>query len=302
MSRQGATPPRPGTVAAKVTDGTLRIGELLVELGRLDSGQVREVLEVQRSDPRRFGEVALFLGYVARGDLDLALMRQVGEGPELPIEYPTDRTLPAIDPEEYGCEALVAVRSQLVHRWFGEDPEERCLAIVSPESGDGRSYLCSRLARLFAELEEDTLIIDADLRAPSMHAIFGLDNSRGLSTYLEGSVPEPPVQAVPGVANLHVLCAGPMGGQPHRLLARKEFSRLIETVSARYRSVFIDTPAASRGADALTIALRASGALLVVRKHESREPSLRELAQRLRDSTVEVVGAVLNEVPRDRSA
>jgi len=196
-----------------------------------------------------------------------------------------------------GSEALVAVRSQLVHRWFGEDPEQRALAVVSTDHGDGRSYVCSHLARMFADLDEDTLLIDADLRRPSLHLLFGADNSTGLSSYLQGKVPKAPVRAVPGIPYLHLLTAGPRVEQPHRLIARNEFGRLLEQLAPQFRAIFIDTPPAAAGADAITIALRASGALLVIRKDGARMEDQRELVQRLNESTVEVVGAVINEVP-----
>jgi len=276
---------------------SLRIGELLQALGRLDDSQILSVLARQASDDRRFGEIAIVLGFLSQGDLDFALARQQGGDPEVLIDFPQVAPALELDPEEFGSEALVAVRSQLVHRWFGEDPEQRALAIVSPDSGDGRTYVSSRLARLFAELEEDTLLIDADLRHPRLHEIFRTDNSVGLSSYLLGQVEQPPVRAVAGIPYLHLLCAGPAVEHPHRLLARNEFGRLLEQVTTQFRAVFIDTPPASPGPDAMTVALRASGALLVARRHRSRISDLRELAQRLKDSTVEVVGAVMNQRP-----
>jgi len=157
--------------------------------------------------------------------------------------------------------------------------------------------VCSRLARLFAELEEDTLVIDADLRHPSQHLIFGTDNSVGLSTYLAGEVRQPPVRGVPGIRCLHILSAGPVPEQPHLLIARKEFWKLLERLTPQFRAVLIDTPATSGGPDALTVALRASGALLVVRKNRARIADVRALAEKLAQSTVEVLGAVVNEVP-----
>jgi len=275
-----------------------RIGEILVALGRLREPQVLAVLQRQAHDPRRFGELVQILGYATLGDVELALSRQrSASSNEVLVEFPRSSGLTQVDADELGSEALVGVRSQLVHRWFGEDPEERALAIVSTDRGDGRSYVCSRLARLFADLDEDTLLIDADLRQPSLHRIFGADNSVGLSTYLQGTGAQPPVRAVPGIPYLHLLTAGPAVDQPHRLIARNEFGRLLEHLAPQFRAIFIDTPPASAGPDAVTVALRASGALLVVRKHSARLSDQRQLVQLLTDSTVEVVGAVINELP-----
>jgi protein-tyrosine kinase len=291
--------PEPSMDPDRPSGGNSRVGEILVALGRLREPQIRAVLELQAHDPRRFGELAQILGYATQGDIDLALSRQHAPGlDEILVDFPRSPAAAPIDPDELGSEALVAVRSQLVHRWFGEDPEQRALAIVSTDPGDGRSYVCARLARLFADLDEDTLLIDADLRRPSLHRIFGADNSVGLSSYLQGEVAQPPVRAVPGIPYLHLLTAGPAVAQAHRLIARSEFGRLLERLAPQFRAIFIDTPAASLGPDAITVALRASGALLVVRRHDARLADQRELAQRLAESTVEVVGAVINDVPR----
>jgi receptor protein-tyrosine kinase len=275
-----------------------RVGEILLALGRLSEPQIIAVLDRQAHDARRFGELALMLGYTSQSDIELALSHQRSAAlKEVLVDFPRTLAGPLLDPDELGSEALVAVRSQLVHRWFGEDPEQRALAIVSTDPGDGRSYVCSRLARLFADLDEDTLLIDADLRNPSLHRIFGADNSVGLTTFLQGQIAQAPVRAVPGVPYLHLLTAGPAVDQPHRLIARNEFGRLLEQLAPQFRAIFIDTPATSSGPDAITVALRASGALLVVRKDQARLADQRDLAQRLTDSTVEVVGAVINEVP-----
>lgn len=290
---------RPDACGQEAADLTTRpVGEILVALGCIDEMQLAAILARQSQDPRRFGELARYLGYASQGDIDIALMQQRNpDRAEVLVDFPRACGTSPMDPAELGSEALVAVRSQLVHRWFGDDLEQRALAVVSTNHGDGRSYVCSRLARLFADLDEDTLVIDADLHRPSLHRIFGADNSVGLSTYLQGQIAQAPIRAVPGIAYLHLLTAGPPVEQPHRLIARNEFGSLLEQLAPRFRAIFIDTPAVATGSDAVTIALRASGALVVARQHQARLADQRELARRLSDSTVEVVGAVINEVP-----
>jgi receptor protein-tyrosine kinase len=287
-----------GESAGDCGTGVGRLGEILLAHGRLAEAQIMAVLARQARDERRFGELAQLLGYVTIQDIEFALERQRSTTHrDVLVEFPSSTAVSAMDPDDLGCEALVAVRSQLVHRWFGEDPEQRALAVVSSDHGDGRSYVCSRLARLFADLDEDTLLIDADLRRPSLHRVFGADNSVGLSSYLQGKLSLPPVRAVPGIPFLHLLTAGPRVDQPHRMIARNEFGRLLEQLTPQFRAIFIDTPPACDGADAVTVALRASGALLVVRKDTARLSDQRDFVQRLTESTVEVVGAVINEVP-----
>jgi len=172
------------------------------------------------------------------------------------------------------------------------------LALVSPDRGDGRSFLCAHLGRMFAELEDETLIIDADLRHPRQHEIFGLPNSYGLADALKSGFIDPPVQFVAERPGLHVLTAGTPAEHPHALLSRRSFSRLLERFAGRYRVILLDTPSMAEGAtDALTVSIRASAALLVVRRDRARMQALRDLAERLQTATVELLGAVMNQVP-----
>lgn len=202
---------------------------------------------------------------------------------------------PANRDEAINAETLLAVRAQLVHRWFGPEPERRTLAVVSPNRGDGRSWVTAQLGRLFAELDDETLLIDACLQQPSLHVMLGMDNRTGLSSVLSGELEQAPVRAVPGVAHLHLLSAGPAMAAPHKRVAHRNFGLMLERLAARYEAIFVDTPAASDSGDALTLAMRCSGALLVARHNETRVDDLAALNERLGQMTVEVLGAVINE-------
>jgi protein-tyrosine kinase len=273
-----------------------RIGELLVALGRLNHPQVSAVLARQAADPRRFGELAIALGLVTQSDIDVVLDNQRGIVDRGGIDrIPGSMVSPRSSPGN--LETLLAVRAQLVHRWFGKDPEQRALAIVSLDRGDGRSWVASNLARLFAELDDDTLLIDADMRQPSLHQVYGVTNREGLSSFLSGRCAEAPIRAVPGIRHLDILAAGPAIDQPHKLVSHRNFALMLERLADRYSAIFVDTPPVSIGGDAITMALRCSGALLVTRRDRTRVADVAALSERLKSMTVEVVGAVINEVP-----
>ncbi len=272
-----------------------RIGQTLVALGRLQDPQVTIVLDRQAQDARRFGEVAIALGFVTQSDIDIALARQRGiPMQEIVGRLPSHTAPPASPAEAANVETLLAVRAQLVHRWFGEEPERRTLAVVSPNRGDGRSWVTANLGRLFAELDDETLLIDACLKQPSLHLAFGLDNRVGITSLLSGELEQPPIRPVPGVPHLHLLTAGPAVAAPHKLIAHRAFGLMLERLAARFDAVFVDTPAVAEGGDALTLALRCSGALLVVRRDHSRLSDVKALSDRLQQMTVLVVGGVIN--------
>jgi protein-tyrosine kinase len=272
-----------------------RLGDILVALGALQLHEVQKVLAQQAEHPRRFGELAMALGLVARADIDLALARQIDVDFEPGADDGVLAPLSTPLPPGAQAEVLRSVRSQLLLRWFGEEPEQHTLAITSHGSGDGRSHVCAHLARLFAQSQEDTLVIDADLRNPSQHTLFGVGNETGLSSYLTRSTPRAPVRAVRGVPNLHVLPAGPSHPDGLALLERQPFARLLQLLSHRYAVILVDTPPAGRHSEAITVAVRANATLLVTRRHRTRLPDVQRLVQAMTRYGVEVLGAVVNE-------
>lgn len=271
-----------------------RLGNILVELGRIESRHVDLVLAQQSQNPRRFGDLAIALGLVVRADIDLALARQF----DMDFQPATIDADAVALPSRLGdaqSEVLRAVRSQLVLRWFGNDPEQRTLAVVSHGADEGRSHVCANLAVQLSQMDEDTLVIDADLRKPSLHTLFGMEAGTGLTEYLSRDVLRAPIRAVPGKPRLHLLSAGQFkpGAQP--LLERRQFGLLLGTLAQRYAFVLIDTPPAAQFSEALTAAVRASGCLLVTRRNRTRMADAQRLADQLTRHSVVVLGAVINE-------
>lgn len=275
----------------------LRIGSILRDLGKLDDDQIELVLEQQAHSARRFGDLAVALGLVTQADITLALARLHA----MDIEPARVRAAPSEglsileDVASPQGEMLRGIRSQLMLHWFGDEIERHTLAIVSPDHGDGRSFVCAALAILIAQLDEDTLVIDADLRRPRMHEIFGVDNSAGLSNQLLNPAERPRLQTVAGIERLHVLPAGPYRDNPHELITRKHFGLLLESMARRFSFILVDTPPASTCGEVLTIAVRSSGCLIVTRRHRTRLADAEELATLMSKHSVEVLGALINE-------
>jgi protein-tyrosine kinase len=190
------------------------------------------------------------------------------------------------------------VRSQLMLRWFNTDPAHKVIAIVSPGSGEGRSFIAANLAIVFAQQGERTLLIDADLRAKparAQNALFKLGKSAGLSGILANRAGLEVAQLVPGLPGLAVLPAGATPPNPQELLGRPAFGALLRIASQQFDVIIIDTPAGTEFADAEVTAARAGAALLVARKNKSLVPQANQLARRLQDSGVALVGSVLND-------
>lgn len=273
-----------------------RIGALFVDRGMLTLADAERVLHRQHERGIRFGEAAMELGLVTPEQMHEVLASQF----DFPVlsarEARVSReVIAAFSPDSPAAEALRALRSQLMLRWFNGDPQHKALAIVSPGSGDGRTYLAANLAVMLSQLGERVMIVDADLRKPRLHEMFGVANVTGLSSLLAGLAQAPIPQTVAGLDRLSVLTAGPIPPNPQELLAGPALARLIAQVRDDFDAIILDTSPGVAFADADAVCRTAGAALMVVRSHATRLAEAKTLATRLRDGRIEVVGSVMAE-------
>jgi len=276
--------------------GDQSIGEILVSIGRISPSDADRIYKEQKKRKLRFGDAAIALGLATEADVQFALSHQ--------FRYPylqrgeskvSETVIAAYNPFSPQVEALRAIRSQLMMRWFGSGAGgHRALAIVSPGDGEGRTWFTANLAVVFSQLGARTLLIDTDLRAPTLHSLFGISNRNGLSSILVGRATGNIVFRVPSLLDLSILPSGPVPPNPQELLTRPLLDRMIAQLSNSFDVIIIDTPPASKYAESVTIASRAGGALIVSRQNQTRVRDLDLLCARLRDAGVMVAGSVLN--------
>ncbi|HQW19446.1 MAG TPA: chain length determinant protein tyrosine kinase EpsG [Rhodocyclaceae bacterium] len=273
-----------------------RIGAILIDSGDLTLENAERILRLQKEQGLRFGDAAVKLGLLTHEHIQFALARQ--------FDYPylmkgdgavSDELIAAYQPFSPQVEALRALRSQLMLRWYADDEKHKALAIVSPGCKEGRSYLAANLAVVFSQLGEHTLLVDADMRAPRQHELFNLDNASGLSSVLSQRSEGNCIRRIHSFIDLSVLPAGPVPPNPQELLGRPTFAKLFEEITREFDIVIIDTPASAQYADAQIIAMRTGGALIVAHKHESLLKDLTDLNYNLKDLGIQVVGSVLSE-------
>ncbi len=277
----------------------LRIGELLVRAQKLRPDQIQEVLTLQAQKKLSFGESALRLRMVKPVDLRDALAEQ--------FSYPVMRQssgsalsaelVAAYEPHSEEAEQLRSLRNELLLQWFETGDYPRTLAVVGAGRREGRSYLVANLAVVLAQLGRRVVVVDADLRAPRQHAIFGVAarGNTGLSSILCGRSDIDPVH-LPEFGALALIQAGPLPPNPQELLLRSEFPALARELAQDYDFVLFDTCAASLGGDPLIVTRAALGALVVGRRNHSRLDTTQQLADRIRASKSAVVGAVMNRL------
>lgn len=274
------------------------IGDIIAESRNLSAEQVEKILAFQREQGIRFGEAAVRLGFASTDDVLFALAQQF-HYPYAPEEQrKLSPELVALNqPFSVQAEAFRAIRSQLMMRVFNEQLEgpRPALAVISPCSGDGKTFFSANLAVTLAQLGRRTLLVDADLRGPRQHEVFNLTNNSGLSGILAGRVENQIVQQVAGVSSLFVLPVGVTPPNPLELVERPAFGLLMRELTSKFDHVVVDTPAAMYGSDSAVIASRCGAALLVARKHKVPMSRLQDLLANIAESPATVAGVIVNE-------
>ncbi len=278
-------------------DSERKIGAILVDAGRIKPEEVDRVLRLQLERGLRFGEAAVQLGIVTAADVEFALSSQF----DYPYVARGDSTVSndlvaAHAPFSPKVEALRVVRSELLLRWFNGEPAHKALAVVSAARKEGRSFIAANLAVVFAQLGKRTLLIDADLRNPVQHRLFNLDNGPGLSEILSGRGGPESSKRIATLRDLYVLPAGTVPRNSADLLARAQFARLLNELTAYFDFVIVDTPAAVVSTDAQTVAACAGAALVVALKDASRVAQVRSVADSMAAARAAVVGTMLNDI------
>ncbi|WP_426112988.1 chain length determinant protein tyrosine kinase EpsG [Massilia sp. PWRC2] len=272
------------------------LGAILVDAGRLAAGDTEQILRRQREHGQSFGQAAISMGLLTAADVDMGLARQFDFPYLLQGESAlSDELVLAYQPFGAQAEALRLLRTELLQRWFGVASGRHALAITSAEAQDGRSFLAANLAVAFSQLGKRTLLIDADLRQPRQHTLFGLPNGMGLSALLSGRAGLSAIVPVGGLPGLSLLTSGSAPPNPAELLARSSFARLLDELAHDYDVVLIDTPAALDCVDARSVAASAGAALVVARKDASDLAAVSQLATTMSAAGIAVLGAVLND-------
>lgn len=295
IAPSGTKPATSSTQTVTPLRTSMAIGEILVAGRKMTQEQVERVLEAQKTSDRRFGEIAVKLGFVKLQDVDQALAIQFGYSSADTSQRVPSQLTAAVTPTAPFAEALRGLRSQLMMRWFDGTPGQTTLAVTSVDRYDGKSFITANLGVVFSQLGERTLIIDADLRHSTQHKQFGLRNGLGLSGILSGRAGFEEIAQIEHFPKLAVLPSGPQPPNPLELLGRDEFGLLLNELSSQFDVILVDTPSAQQAADALVIAQRARGVLIVGRKDRTKSSEIAQLAGILSGSGATVLGSTLNE-------
>lgn len=176
------------------------------------------------------------------------------------------------------------------------DSETKKIMLTSAGPREGKSTTVANLAVSMAQAGESVLVIDADMRNPTQHKIFGLSNGEGLSVSLvqdQGCQAYIKETGVPGVS---VLTGGPIPPNPAELVGSKRMKRLIQEASGNFDIVLIDTPPIIAVTDAAILAQEVDGVILVLASGEVNKDFAQRAKELLDKVDAKILGVVLNKV------
>ena len=274
-------------------DAERQLERALIRLLELTQEAIEAIIEHQRGTGLTFADAAKALGYATQADIDSAWAssrkivpierRPLKAGPQLILAH---------DAFHAHSEKIRALRTELLLR-SEHGNRANVIAIVSPQAREGRSVLAAELAISFAQLGKPTLLVDADLRRPSQHLLFGADNHQGLAQAITGTE-SAHVHPVEGVANLGVLTSGAALDNPLELLSDGRFETLVRQWRRRYDHVIIDTSPVSEYSDALAISTVVGRVVVLSRSQRTPYNATRDMLRRLSATQSQILGAVIN--------
>ena len=173
----------------------------------------------------------------------------------------------------------------------------RVLAFTSTIPSEGKSLTASNFAIVTSQTGLKTLLVDSDLRRPSVHKAFQLQSPAGLTAYLSGRLDNiSEITHSTEVPNLDVICCGAVPANPSELIGSNRMVRFLEEASRRYDRVILDLPPVSAVSDPLIVGAMADGMVFVTKFNKIRREHALRSVQRIQNSGIHLVGLVLNDI------
>ena len=220
----------------------------------------------------------------------------LGYVPNIKTNSVLERDLQAhLHPQSNAAEGFRTIRAAIA--LAPKSDQYHLLAITSTIPAEGKSLVASNLAIVTAQTGLKTLLVDADLRRPSVHKVFRLQSPVGLSSYLMEKVSRvDEFIHTTEVPHLDVVCCGAVPSSPSELAGSKRMRQFLEEVRNRYDRVILDCPPVSAVSDPLIIASLSDGVAFVTKFNKIRRDHASRTIQRIQDAGIHILGVVLNDI------
>lgn len=207
----------------------------------------------------------------------------------------------AVDRNSSFSEQLRTIRSNIT--FSSVDKEIKSLVVTSSGPGEGKSTTAANLAVVFADSGKRVLLVDADLRKPTVALTFKLPNAEGLSSLLRNRSSQFTEYYQPsGVKNLWVLPSGPKPPNPSEMLGSQRMKELIEQLTKEFDLVIFDMPPVATVTDAQIIASETDGTLLVVRERVTKKQGVLKAKELLSMANANILGVIYNATKKSNES
>lgn len=207
------------------------------------------------------------------------------------------RLVPAYHPKSPAAEAYRTFRTNLTAFAHTNPQDRRTFLITSSGPKEGKSLTCANLAITLAQMDSKTLLVDTDMRRPMVHNLFGVERDKGLATYIlngVGSIAD--VVKPSSIPNLDLVTSGSIPPNPSELLASKRMDSFIEEAKKRYDYIIFDAPPVIAVTDALIMAKKVDGLVLVIRTKITDRDIIDRAKKLLENIGVSPIGIVVNGI------
>lgn len=180
--------------------------------------------------------------------------------------------------------------------FFSKDQELKTVMVTSSQPGEGKTTTISNLAVTYAQEGKKVLLIDADLRKPSLHRVFSQINHQGLSSLLIGhSSIQESVQKT-SIDNLWLLPSGPVPANPSELIDSSGMRELLHQIKDQYDVILVDTPSVLSVSDSVIVSALCDGVIMVAAAGKVKKDHLKKAKEQLDHVNARMLGIVLNRV------
>ncbi|GMM91808.1 GumC family protein [Qipengyuania sp. MTN3-11] len=205
-----------------------------------------------------------------------------------------------LDPKSQMVDAYLAIQTSL--QFATESGVPRTIAVTSTRPGEGKSTTSLALATMLARAQKRVVLIDGDMRSPSVHHLIGTNHDRGLSTYLSGNATAAELMHQVERYGFSAITAGPIPPNAAELLTGNRLAALLNELSVNFDHVIIDAPPVMGLADVPLIAGRVEGIVYAVEAHGIKLGMVRAALQRIHATSARILGTVVTKFEPKRSS